>query len=103
MGIFNDLSGMIETARAKAAPHDALSSSRKLIPPENVVWRSPSKSLAAIDPLPRHRRYGDEIGNFPDIVDLNEGAMNLARRHPKCIGKMPTGQIKLKSAIVTTA
>ena len=77
MGIFNDLSGIIETARAKAAPHDALSSSRKLIPPENVVWRSPSKSLAAIDPLPRHRRYGDEVGNFLDIVDLSEGVMNL--------------------------
>jgi hypothetical protein len=75
--MLNDLSGMIETARAKAAPHDALSSSRKLIPPENVVWRSPTKSLAAINPLPRLRQYGDEVGNFPDIVDLSEGVMNL--------------------------
>ena len=36
MGIFNDLFGMIETVRAKVAPHDALSSSRKLILPE--MW-----------------------------------------------------------------
>jgi hypothetical protein len=42
-----------------------------------VVWRSPSKSLAAIDPLPRHRQYGDEADNFPDIVDQSEGVMNL--------------------------
>ena len=77
MGIFNNLSGMIETVRAKAAPHDALSSSRKLIPPENVVWRSPSKSFAAIDPLPRHRQYGDEVGNLPDIGDPSDVMMNL--------------------------
>ena len=77
MAIFNDLSGMIETLRAKAAPHDALSSSRKLIPPENVVWRSPSKSFVAIDPLPRHRQYGDEVGNLPDFVDPSDVVMNL--------------------------
>ena len=76
MCIFSGLSGMIETARAIAVPNDALSSSRKLIPLENVVWRSTDPSLAAIDPLPRHRRNGHNIGNLPDIIDLREVVMN---------------------------
>jgi len=67
---------MIETARSKAAPHGALSSSRKLIPLENVVWSSPDLSLAAIDPLLRHRRDGDKIGYLRDIIDLSEVVMN---------------------------
>ena len=76
MGIFSGLSGMIETARNKAAPHGALSSSRKLIPFENVVWSSPDLSLAAIDPLLRHRRDGDKIGYLRDMIDLSEVVMN---------------------------
>ena len=76
MSIFSGLSGMIETARAKAAPHGALSSSRKLIPLENVVWSSPDLSLAAIDPLLRHRLNGDNIGILPDIIDLSEVVMS---------------------------
>jgi len=76
MGIFSGLSGMIETVRVKAAPHDALSSSRKLIPLENVVWRSPDLSLAATDPLSHHRQNGGNIGNLPDIIDLSEIVMN---------------------------
>ena len=76
MGIFSGLSGMIETERNKAAPHGALSSSRKLIPLENVVWSSPDLSLAAIDPLLRHRRDGDKIGYLRDIIDLSEAVMN---------------------------
>ena len=76
MGIFSGLSGMIETVRVKAVPHDALSSSRKLIPLENVVWRSPDLSFAAMDSLPRHRRNGDNVGNLSDIIDLSEGLMN---------------------------
>ena len=67
---------MIETERNKAAPHGALSSSRKLIPLENVVWSSPDLSLAAIDPLLRHRRGGDKIGYLRDIIDLSEVVMN---------------------------
>ena len=76
MDIFSGLSGMIETVRVKAAPHDALSSSRKLIPLENVVWRSPDLSFAAMDSLPRHRQNGDNVGNLPDIIDLSEVVMN---------------------------
>ena len=76
MGIFSGLSGMIETVRVKAVPHDALSSSRKLIPLENVVWRSPDLSFAAMDSLPRHRQNGDNVGNLPDIIDLSEFVMN---------------------------
>ena len=76
MGIFSGLSGMIETVRVKAVPHDALSSSRKLIPLENVVWRSPDLSFAAMDSLPRHRQNGDNVGNLPDIIDLSEVVMN---------------------------
>ena len=76
MGIFSGLSGMIETVRVKAAPHDALSSSRKLIPLENVVWRSPDLSFAAMDSLPRQRQNGDNVGNLPDIIDLSEIVMN---------------------------
>jgi len=76
MGIFSGLSGMIETVRVKAAPHDALSSSRKLIPLENVVWRSPDLSFAAMDSLPRHRQNGDNVGNLPDTIDLSEIVIN---------------------------
>jgi hypothetical protein len=76
MGIFRGLSGMIGTARAKAAPHGALLSSRKLIPLENVIWSSPDLSLAAIDPLLRHRLNGDHIGYLPDIIDLSEVVMS---------------------------
>ena len=76
MGIFSGLSGMTATVRVKAAPHDALSSSRKLIPLENVVWRSPDLSFAAMDSLPRHRQNGDNVGNLPDIIDLSEVVMN---------------------------
>ena len=76
MGIFSGLSGMIETARAIAVPHDALSSSRKLIPLENVVGSSPDLSLAATDPLLRHRQNGDNIGYLTDIIDLCEVVMN---------------------------
>ena len=72
MGIFSGLSGMIETLRVKAAPHDALLSSRKLISLENVVWRSPDLSFAAMDSLPRHRQNGDNVGNLPDVSDLIE-------------------------------
>jgi hypothetical protein len=74
--IFSGLFEMIETSRAKAAPHDASSSYRKLTSIENVVWHSPDKSLAAIDPLPRPRQYGDDVGNFPNIIDLSEVVMN---------------------------
>ena len=34
------------------------------------------KSLAAIDPLPRPRQYGDGVGNLPNIIDLSEVVMN---------------------------
>ncbi len=67
---------MIDTLRAKAAPHDALSSSRKLIPLENVVWRLHVLSLNAMDPLPRHRQYGDGVGTRPDTIDLSEVVVN---------------------------
>ena len=76
MGIFSGLSGMIETVKVKAAPQDMLPSSRKLIPLENVVWRSPDLSFAAMDSLPRHRQNGDNVGNLPDIIDLSEVVMN---------------------------
>ena len=76
MGIFSGLSGMIEAVGVKTAPHDALSSPRKLIPLENVVWRSPDLSFAAMDSLPRHRQNGDNVGNLPDIIDLSEVVMN---------------------------
>lgn len=69
---------MIETARAKAAPHGALSSSRKLIPFINVVWCAPDLSLAAIDPLLRYRRNGDNIRYLHDIIDLREVVMSLS-------------------------
>jgi hypothetical protein len=67
---------MIETVRVKVAPQDMLPSSRKLIPLENVIWRSPDLSVAAMDSLPRHRRNGDNIGDLPDIIDLSEVVMN---------------------------
>ncbi|MDC1408129.1 hypothetical protein N8524_07370 [Candidatus Puniceispirillum sp.] len=76
MDIFSGLSGMIETARAKAAPDGALSSSRKLIPLENVVGSSPDLSLAATDPLLRHRQNGDNIGYLTDIIDISEVVMS---------------------------
>ena len=67
---------MIGTVWVKAAPHNASSSSRKLIPLENVVWHSPDLSFAAMDSLPRHRQNGDNFGNPPDIIDLSEVVMN---------------------------
>ena len=67
MGIVNYLSRIIEASGSIAAPHYALHSSRKLVPLDIVVWRSPDKSLAAIDPLPRHRQYGGDVGNLPII------------------------------------
>ena len=67
---------MIETVKAKAALHDASSSSRKLIPLEIVLWRSPDLSLAATGPLSRHRQHGDNVGNPPDIIGLSEVVMN---------------------------
>jgi hypothetical protein len=76
MGIFSCLSVMIGTVWVKAAPHNASSSSRKLIPLENVVWRSPDLSFAAMVSLPRHLRNGDNVGNLSDIIDLSEGVMN---------------------------
>jgi hypothetical protein len=97
MGVFSGLSVMIETLRVKAAPHNASSSLRKLIPLENVVWRSPDLSFAAMDSLPRHRRNGDNVGNLPDIIDLSEVVMNPTAVPSKCIGKILTGQIRLKN------
>ena len=76
MGIFSGLSGMIETVMVKAAPQDMLPSLRKLIPLENVLWRSPDLSFAAMDSLPRHRQNGANIGNLPDIIDLSEVVMD---------------------------
>ena len=76
MGVFSGLSVMIETLRVTAAPHNASSSSRKLIPLENVVWRSPDLSFAEMDSLPRHRRNVDNVGNLLDIIDLSEVVMN---------------------------
>ena len=76
MFIFSSLSGMIDTVRAKTAPHDALPSSRKLIPLENVVWRSLDLSLAAIDPLPHDRQNIDNVGNIRDIISVSEVTMN---------------------------
>ena len=67
---------MIETLWVKAAPHNASSSSRKLTPLENVVWRSPDLSFATMDSLPRHHRNGDSVGNLPDIIVLSELVMN---------------------------
>jgi hypothetical protein len=67
---------MIETTRAKAALHNALSSSCKLIPLENLVWRSSDLSLDAIEPLPGHRQNGDNVGNLLDIIDLSEVVIN---------------------------
>ena len=69
---------MIDTVRAKTAPHDALPSSRKLIPLENVVWRSLDLSLAAIDPLPHDRQNIDNVGNPRDIISVSEVAMNTS-------------------------
>ena len=76
MGIFSCLSVMIGIVWVKAAPHNASSSSRKLIPLENVVWRSPDLSFATMVSLPRHLRNGDNVGNLSDIIDLSEGVMN---------------------------
>ena len=75
MGIFSGLSGMFETVRVGIrTAHDALSSSRKLIPLENVVWRSPDISAAAAEASPRNRHYG--VCDLPDIIDLSEIVMN---------------------------
>ena len=73
-GIFSGLSGMFETVRAVSAPRKILSSSRKLMPLENVVWRSPDISAAAAEASPRNRHYG--VCDLPDIIDLSEIVMN---------------------------
>ena len=96
MGIFSDLSGMIETVWTKAAPHDALTSSRQLILLENVVLRSPDKSLAAIDLLPGHRQYDDDVGNLADIIDLSAVVMNPSAVPSKVHWQNADGQIRLK-------
>ena len=77
MGIVSDLSGMIEALGARAAPHDALSSSQKLITLENEAWRLPDKPRSTDDPLPRHGKYGDDISNLPGIIDRSEVVMNF--------------------------
>ncbi|MDC0649142.1 hypothetical protein OAQ37_01355 [Alphaproteobacteria bacterium] len=69
---------MIESTKATATPRDALSSSHKLIPLENVVWRSPDMSFAGIDTLPCNRQYVADSGNPLDIIDLKEVVMNLS-------------------------
>ena len=96
MGIFSDLSGMIETVWTKEVPHDALTSSRQLILLENVVLRSPDKSLAAIDPLPSHCRYDDDIYNLADIMDLTAVVMNPSAVPPTVHWQNADGQIRLK-------
>ena len=75
MGIVNYLSRIIETSVAIAAPHYALHSSRKLIPLDIVVWRSPDKSLAVMDSLPRHHKSSDNVDSFLDIIDISEVVM----------------------------
>ena len=97
MGIFSDLSGMIETVWTKAAPHDALTSSRQLILLENVVSRSPDKSLAAIDLLPRHRQYDNDVGNLADIIDLSAVVMNPSAVPSKFHWQNTDDQIRLKN------
>jgi hypothetical protein len=74
---------MIATVRTKVAPHDALFSSRKLILLESVVWSSPKKSLAAIDPLSRHRQYGNDVGNHPNAIDFSKVVRNPKAVPPK--------------------
>ena len=74
MVIFSGLSGMFETVRAVSAPRKILSSSRKLMPLENVVWRSPDISAAAAEASPRNRHYG--VCDLHDIIDLSEILMN---------------------------
>ena len=75
MGIVNYLSRIIEASGSIAAPHYALHSSRKLIPLDIVVWRSPDKSLAVMDSLPRHHKSSDNVDNFLDIIDMSEVVM----------------------------
>ena len=75
MGIVNYLSRIIETLGAIAAPHYALHSSRKLIPLDIVVWRSPDKSLAVMDSLPRHHKSSDNVDNFLNIIDMSKVVM----------------------------
>ena len=75
MGIVNNLSRIIESSGSIAAPHYALHSSRKLIPLDIVVWRSPDKSLAVMDSLSRHHKSSDNVDNFPDIIDMSEVVM----------------------------
>ena len=81
MVIFSGLSGMFETVRAVSAPRKILSSSRKLMPLENVVWRSPDISAAAAEASPRNRHYG--VCDLPDIIDLSEIVMNPSVVPPK--------------------
>ena len=87
---------MIETLWTKAAPHDALTSSRQLILLENLVLRSPDKSLAAIDPLPRQRQYDDDVGNLADIIDPSAVVMNPSAVPTKVHWQNADGQIRLK-------
>ena len=75
MGIVNYLSRIIEASVAIAAPHYALHSSRKLIPLDIVVWRSPDRSLAAMDSLPRHHKSSDNVDSFLDIIEMSEVVM----------------------------
>ena len=97
MAIFSDLSGMIETVWTKTAPHDALTSFQKLTLLENVILRSPDKSLAAIDPLPRHRPYDDDVGSLADIIDLSAVVMNPSAVPSKVHWQNADGQIRLNN------
>ena len=78
MGIVIYLARIIEASGSIAAPHYALHSSRKLIPLDIVVWRSPDKSLAVMDSLPRHHKSSDNVDNFLDIIDMSEVVMTLS-------------------------
>ena len=77
-------------------PHDALTSSQQLTLLENVILRSPVKSLAAIDPLPRHCQYDFDIGNLADIIDLSAVVMNPSAVPSKVHWQNADGQIRLK-------
>ena len=75
MGIINYLSRIIEASVAIAAPHYALHSSRKLIPLDIVVWRSPDKLLAVMDSLPRHHKSSNNDDSFLDIIEMSDVVM----------------------------
>ena len=68
-----------------------------------MVLRSPDKSLAAIDLLPRHRQYDNDVGNLADIIDLSAFVMNPSAVPSKVHWQNADGQIRLKSAIFTSA